>query len=244
MVCPPVGKVSIDIFLYSPIFFRYRLSFLPLFSLTFSLFPFSTFLSLLDAADIDVSVHDSIDRQGRHAASAKFGDNVFAVRDDRRQANVELIGYLLINIALDDKSEHVYFTLGEFLLCCWHGLRWQMLSVSMSTLLQCQELSDQLLFGQMTTDAMKTCRLCGRVISRREDDGLIPPLHEVIAVVEQYRLGNEEVHKMFLTALQQFFQVVKRMRLHDWHHLIEQCLHADQRKRVLIDYSYFRMFHD
>jgi hypothetical protein len=97
----------------------------------------------------------------------------------------------------------------------------------------------------MTTDAMKTCRLCGRVISRREDDGLMAPLHEIIAVAEQYRLGDEEVHKMPSSPLlQQFFQVVKRMRLHDRHHLIEQSLHADQRERVLIDNSYFGMFHD
>ena len=114
----------------------------------------------------------------------------------------------------------------------------------MRTLLERQQLSDQQFFGLMATDAMKVRRLCCRVVSRREDDGLMPPLHEIIAVVEQHRLRDEEVHKMFLTVLQQFFQVVKRMRLHDWHHLIEQCLHADQRKRVLIDYSYFRMFHD
>ena len=53
-------------------------------------------------------MHDSIDRQGRHAAAAELGNDVFAVRDDRRQSDIELVSYLLIS-----RFDNFFSTLGS-----------------------------------------------------------------------------------------------------------------------------------
>ena len=73
--------------------------------------------SRLYLVDIDVAVHDSIDGKGGDALQAEFLHDVLAMGDDCGQADVEFVGYLLVDESLYDQRHDFYLTVGEnFLL--------------------------------------------------------------------------------------------------------------------------------
>lgn len=69
-----------------------------------------------DFVDVNVTMHDGIDGEGRNAFNAKFFHDVFAVSDNGRQADIEFVGNLLVDIALHNERHHLNLAIAKNLL--------------------------------------------------------------------------------------------------------------------------------
>ena len=58
---------------------------------------------LLDGVDVYIAVGDGVDGEGGDALEAQFIHDVFTVGDDGGETDVEFIGNLLVDKALDDE---------------------------------------------------------------------------------------------------------------------------------------------
>ena len=62
-------------------------------------------------------MHDGIDGEGGDTLHAELLHDVLAMGDDSGEADMQLVGNLLINITLYDERHDLYLTVGEdFLL--------------------------------------------------------------------------------------------------------------------------------
>lgn len=57
-----------------------------------------------------IPVHYGIDGKPRNRLDAELLGNVLAVRDDRRQTDVQLVGYFLVDKPLGNEYQYLYLT--------------------------------------------------------------------------------------------------------------------------------------
>ena len=89
--------------------------------------------------DIDVAVGDGVDGEGGDALEAEFVHDVFAVGDDRGEADVEFVGDLFVDEALDNEGHDFDFAVGEDLLLEGLGHGGKVLAMTMGVLFEHQE---------------------------------------------------------------------------------------------------------
>ena len=63
-------------------------------------------MDFLYLINIDIAVHNGVNRQRRHAPHAEFVHDVFAVRDDGRQTDVQLLCNFLVDQPLYDQRQY------------------------------------------------------------------------------------------------------------------------------------------
>ena len=92
----------------------------------------------LDGVDVDVAVGDGVDGEGGDAFEAEFVHDVFAVGDDGGEADVEFVGDLFVDEALDDEGHDLDLAIGEEFLLEGLGHGWEVLTLAMAMLFEPQ----------------------------------------------------------------------------------------------------------
>ena len=85
---------------------------------------------------VNVAVGDGIDGQGGDALEAQFIHDVFTVGDDGGETDVEFIGNLLVDEALDYERHNFDFTVGEDFLLQGLGHWREVLTMTMGVLFE------------------------------------------------------------------------------------------------------------
>ena len=112
-----------------------------------------------DFIDIDVAVHDGIDGEGADALHAQLVHDVLAVGDDGGQADVQAVGYFLVDISLHDERHDLDFAVGEYLLLQDLGHGGEVLPVAVGMLYQHEELTDELGLGLVDAEGVEVAEL-------------------------------------------------------------------------------------
>lgn len=86
---------------------------------------------------INVSVHNGIYCQRRHALHTEFVHYVSPVGYHRRKPNIKFVGNLLVNESLNYKRHHFLLTVGEFFLAHVFRKRRKVCPMWMPSAVQC-----------------------------------------------------------------------------------------------------------
>ena len=145
--------------------------------------------TLLYFIDIDITVHDGVDGQGTDALHAEFVHDILAVRDDRRQSDVQLIGDFLVDETLHDERHHLNLPVTEDLP--FQNLRhgWHVLSMPVCVLLEHQDSAHQLLLGHIDTETVEVGQLRHGVERQGQDDGL------TLVLIKEGLVLQHDVHR-------------------------------------------------
>ena len=101
-------------------------------------------------------MHYGIDSEGTDALAVKLLRNVLAVGDYRGETDAEPVGYLLVDIALDNQRKDLNLTVGQHLLGGGYGLgRRQTPAMRMRPLLKREERLYQYMFRYADAKTMK-----------------------------------------------------------------------------------------
>ena len=89
-------------------------------------------------------MHDGIDGEGRDALHAQLVHDVTAMGDDGGEADVQAVGNLLVDKALDNERHDFDFTVGKDLLFQHRRYRGEVAAIAVGMLLQLQQVADEL----------------------------------------------------------------------------------------------------
>lgn len=185
-----------------------------------------------DAVEVDISVCDGIHGQRRDAFGVKFFHDVFPMGDDGGQCNVELLGYLFVDIALHNQCKHLNFAVGEHGRLLRHGLLILMMAVGMAFPLQGHQCAYNLAFGLVDAKGVEPWELIVGRRSSGKHNGLTAVLLKIITILEEYVKRDEEVgNGLGLIGL----ELGKRAEGLDFGHgydVVQQLFHANSSRRV------------
>lgn len=117
-----------------------------------------------------IPVHHGIDGKPRNRLDAELLGNVLAVRDDRRQTDVQLVGYFLVDKPLGNEYQYLYLT-GRQIVALLHFLRrYRMMCRFVSLFSHLHDGSHQFVLWQ--TDIQGRDTVQQRLFARCQHDGL------------------------------------------------------------------------
>ena len=185
-------------------------------------------------------MHDGIDGECRNALHAQFVHDVLAVGDDRRQANVQPVGNLLVDIALHNQRHDLDFAVGENALVQQPGQWRHVVPVRVPMVLQHQQGADKVFFRLVDVEAMEAAELGSVACCQCEDNGLALALDEEGTVVQDDVHRYEVVEVAVGLAVLEFSKRTERVDRHNRQHVEQQLLQAQYRQGIGVDDGYLR----
>ena len=160
---------------------------------------------------VDVPVHHGVDDDVRERMGVEFSHDVFAVGDDRGQADVELVCNLLVDETFGQERYHFNLAGGEGLnfgmALLAHRLAHHVRTASVAVTVELEQVGHYFLF-RPTDVEREDARHRGKIFTVNENNGAIGQPAEELSVLEIEACRHEIVGKVFRLV---GHQVVKRM---------------------------------
>ena len=160
---------------------------------------------------VDVPVHHGVDDDVRERMGVELGHDVFAVGDDRGQADVELVGNLLVDETFGQERHHLNLTGGEGLnfgmVLLAHRLAHHVRTASVAVAVELEQVGHHFLFRPADIEC-EDARHRGEIFTVNENNGAIGLPAEELGVLEIEACRHEIVGKVFRLV---GHQIVKRM---------------------------------
>ena len=106
-------------------------------------------------------MHDGVDGEGADALQTQLVHDVLAVSNDGSQTDVQSVGYLFIDISLNDERHDFDFTVRENLPLQRLGHGGEVATVTVGMMYKHEELADELWFGLVDAEAVELAELRG-----------------------------------------------------------------------------------
>ena len=196
-------------------------------------------MRILDAIGLDVPVHDGINGEPGYRFYSQFLGYVLSVTDDCGEADVQLIGYFLVDKSLGDELQHLDFASGKVVRI--DGLGMRMLASLMPVLVQLEDGLDELLLALIDVQG-KHPRELGKVLASGKDNGTRPPFAEEGRMLEVDLCRHEVVCIHVGCIIHQFPEGVEHTDGGHWNDFFQERFKPHTRKGVGVDDGYFGIF--
>ena len=178
------------------------------------------------------ALHHGIDGESGNRLDAEFLRDILTMGDDGGEGDIQLIGYLLVDIPLHHEAQHFYLTQAEHGALHLHG--WSCMLLLPMAVPTFQELEDGLrqmalvLIDIQGDDASEL----GLQISVAQHDGAMLARHEVGAVLKEYLGRHEAMGKEIGRVVYKLRKAVKHTDGQSWYHFFQQMFQSDGRQCI------------